>query len=67
MTDQQEIAFLQSQAAAALITAMGMAADNKDRELNGHQQQFLKPEFDALINQFGLGHNAALIALGLGQ
>lgn len=59
MNEQQRIAFLQSQTAAAMIKAMGMQAENKKRELRGESICYSDFNFDALIEIYGLGNNQA--------
>lgn len=57
------IAFLQSQIACAQIEAMGMAAQNLAWERLNSPKRFEQKDFDALINKYGIGHNAALDTL----
>jgi hypothetical protein len=66
MTPEQQAAFVNSQAAAALIAAMGMMAENQQRASRGDSPAYVGHHFEALIDQFGIGHNAALQSLGLG-
>lgn len=66
MTPEQQAAFIMAQAAAAMITAMGMAAENKQREIRGDSPAYVGHHFDDLIGQFGIGHNDALRTMGFG-
>lgn len=57
MNEEQRAAFLIAQSAAAMIEALGMVAANAQ---SASDRQFAKHEFDALIDRYGLGHNAAV-------
>lgn len=60
MTDEQRAAFVFSQSACALIEAMGMVAENKHREQCGHSVAYGDEAFAALIDKYGIHHNAVL-------
>lgn len=60
MTDEQKAAFINSQAAAAMITAMGMVAANQERTANGHTVAYDEAAFEAVVAQHGLGHNSVV-------
>lgn len=60
MDEQQRAAFLNAQTACAMIEAMGMAADNQARAFHNEPPAYAKGAFDALIDQYGIGHNAAV-------
>lgn len=45
---------------AALIQAMGMQAENRQREINGESPAYVKEHFDELIETHGIHHNAIL-------
>lgn len=49
-----------SQAVSALIEAMGMVAENKHRLQHGNSQAYGEEAFFALIEKYGLHHNAVL-------
>ena len=66
MDEQQRAAFLISQSVAALIEAMGMHAENMQREQLGHSMAYTEDSFLRLIERSGVGHNAALNALSEG-
>jgi len=61
MSGQQ--AFLISQSVAAMIKAMGMQAENKQREALGESMAYTEEQFCELIDEYGISHNAALIIL----
>ena len=60
MTPEQKAAYVQAQAASALIEAMGMQAENKRREQQGLSMAYGEEQFDALINKYGIHHNATV-------
>lgn len=60
MDETQRAAFLMAQAAAALIEAFGMVADNMERTANGHTIAYDGAAFQAVIDRCGIGHNAAV-------
>lgn len=60
MTDEQRAAFVFSQSTCALIEAMGMVAENKYREHRGETIAYVEDSFDALLNKYGIHHNAVL-------
>lgn len=60
MDETQRAAFLISQAAAAMIEALGMVADNQERQANGHALAYDGEAFQGVIDRFGIGHNAAV-------
>jgi len=59
----KEIAYILSQSVCALIEAMGMAAENKQREIQGDSPAFSKEHFDNLINQYGIHHSGVVSTL----
>ena len=63
MNENENAAFIFSQAACALITAMGMMAENVQRERNGYSPAYGKNAFEAVIDEYGIGHNATLTKL----
>jgi hypothetical protein len=55
MTDEQKAAFINAQAAAALIEAIGMHSDNMQYpEAQPHDRE----SFQKLILEYGIHHNA---------
>jgi hypothetical protein len=57
MTPEQQAAFVNSQTAVAMITAMGMVAANQHRLSLGQSIAYDEGAFNDLIAQHGLGHN----------
>lgn len=60
MGNEQTVAYVQAQAAAALIEMESMKAANWMREMQGKTIAYGEQEFLALIDKYGLGHNAVL-------
>lgn len=60
MTPEQSAAYVTAQATAALIEAMGMVAANSERAANGYTIAYGDEDFRALIDQYGISHNAVL-------
>lgn len=60
MNDDSRRVFVTTQAACALIEAMGMVADNQHRLQRGESIAYPKEAFDALINQYGIHQNAVI-------
>ena len=58
MTPEQKAAYVQSQAACALIEAMGMQALNMQRERQGYSMAYDDEAFFALIEKYGIHLNA---------
>ena len=55
-----QAAYINAQAACALIEAMGMQAANSQRPEN---QPYIKKDFDDLILHYGIHHNATVETL----
>lgn len=60
MTDEQKAAFIQSQAACAMIEAMGMQAANTRSQVVGGSTVFDQADFEALITRYVISHNAVI-------
>lgn len=60
MTEQENCAYINSQTACALITAMGMQAENKQREVRGESMVFVQKDFEDLMLRFTINHNDVL-------
>ena len=60
MNENQQAAFIVSQSASALIEAMGMVAENEQRKHRGESIAYPEAAFTALIDRYGIGHNAVL-------
>lgn len=60
MTPEQEAAYVNAQAACALIDMQGMVAENAAREHIGLSPIYRMEEFNALITRYGIHHNAVM-------
>ena len=60
MTANEQATFLYSQTVCALITAMGMQAENDQRQLRGESMCFMQTDFERVIIDHGIGYNDAL-------
>jgi len=60
VNENQQAAFIMSQSACALITAMGMQADNQRAAHEGEPPKYIGAAFDELIDSHGIGYNAVL-------
>lgn len=56
-TPEERAAYVNSRAAAAMITALGMVAANKEREARGESQAYPEKAFMDLVTEYGLYHN----------
>ena len=63
MSDIERAAFLNSQVACAMIEAMGLHAENMQRQAVGNSMAYDEAAFVAIIEKYGIGHNAALSQL----
>jgi len=57
MTEERQLAFALCNAAAALVEAMGMHAENQNRLSNGHTIAYGEEAFNKLAESRGLYHN----------
>ena len=57
MTEEQKAAYVYAQSTCALISAMGMVAENMQRETLGHSMAYVAEDFDKLIVEWGIHHN----------
>lgn len=55
--NEEQAAYIMAQAACALIEAMGMQAANSQYPEN---QPYQKKDFDAVIERYGIDHNAVI-------
>jgi len=55
----RQVAFLISQSVCALITAMGMQAENKQREVLGQSMAYTEENFQEVIQEHGISWNDA--------
>ena len=60
MTAEQRAAYIMSQSSCALIEAMGMQAENMQREALGQSMAYNDKAFIELINRFSIHHNAVI-------
>lgn len=60
MNENERAVFLMSQTACALIEMEGMKAANIERESHGYALAYGEEAFLALIEKYGIHHNAAL-------
>jgi hypothetical protein len=60
----QNAAYVIGMAAGALIEAMGMVAENQDRDQKNYAQAYTEDDFQKLMQERGLHHNSILTALG---
>ena len=60
MTDGQKVAYVQAQAVAALIEAMGMVAENMQRDHQGFSMAYDAKAFQDVILGYGIHHNAVM-------
>lgn len=66
MNEEQRAAFLIAQTACAMIEAMAMASTNQQATVEPGLLPHTGDDFRALIDRYGIGHNAAVTWL-LGQ
>jgi hypothetical protein len=57
MTDEQNVAFIISQSVGAMVKAMGMQAENKQREISGHDLTYKESDFEMIEKDFIIGSN----------
>jgi hypothetical protein len=60
MTDQQAAAFVFAQAVCAQAAIEGMKADNQQRLNDGHAVAYREDAFLAVIDSYGISHNAVM-------
>jgi hypothetical protein len=60
MNENQRAAYLISQSAAAMIEAMGMQAENTQREHRGESLAYVEDDFQRVILKYGIGTNSAI-------
>ncbi len=64
MTPEQQAAFIQAQPACAQVEALGMHAENMQREALGQSMAYDEEAFHSLITKYGIHHNAVLTTFG---
>ncbi len=60
MSEQENIAYINAMVACAMIEAMGMQAENFQRQHNGTAMAYNDDAFRALIEKYGIYHNAVI-------
>ncbi len=60
MRKEQQAAYINAQAACALIEAMAMAAENNVREQRGESMAYDQVDFQNLIEKYGIHSNAVV-------
>lgn len=60
MTPEQQAAYIMAQAASAMIEAIGMAAENLQRDRRGEAIAYNEQAFTDLILKYGIYHNATI-------
>lgn len=55
-----QVAYVQAQTACAMIEAMGMRAENEACRAMNETPVYLKKDFDAVIEKYGIHHNATV-------
>ena len=60
MTDEQKAAYVNANAACALIEAMGMVAENQLRTSKGQSQAYGEESFFHLLEYYGIHSNTTL-------
>jgi len=58
MTDEQRAAYIQAQTVSALAEIEGMKAANKYREMRGETIAYNEDSFYAVVDKYGISHNA---------
>jgi len=58
---------IQSQIACAMITAMAMKAENKQRAMNGESLAYTEKDFLALLDEYQLHHSDTVDMLQMGR
>jgi hypothetical protein len=58
-----KVAYLNSQITCAMIEAMGMQAENKQREILGQSPAYVENSFMQLLDKYGLHHNSVITFL----
>ena len=62
-TPEERAAYVQAQAACALIAAMGMQAENEQRKVRGESMAYVEDDFHKLLSEYRVHHNAVLEVL----
>ena len=60
MDQSSKVAYIQAQAACAMIEAMAMFSENMQRLHRGESISYAEKEFTNLIDGYGISHNAVI-------
>lgn len=60
MTEQQQVAYIQSQVACAMIEAMGMFSKNMSNKTKGNDIEYMEEDFENLTLKYGIHNNAVI-------
>lgn len=60
MNEEQRLVYCQSRIACAMITAMGMQAENQQREFEGKAMAYTEAAFQKVIEEHGIHHNGII-------
>lgn len=60
MTEDQQVAYVHAMSVAAQAEIEGMRADNQLREVQGYSPAYGHDAFLAVIEKYGIHHNAVL-------
>jgi hypothetical protein len=60
MNEQERCTYINSMATCAMIRAMGMQAENRFCEAHDETPIYREKDFNALIEEYGIHHNAVL-------
>lgn len=63
MAGNDNAAYVTAQAACAMIEAMGMVAENQQRQHRGESMAYTEHAFNKLIEKYGIHHNAVCTVL----
>ena len=64
MTPEQQAAYVYAQSVSALAEIEGMKAENMQREVLGYSMAYDADTFFAVIDKYGISHNAVLTTFG---
>jgi hypothetical protein len=64
MTNSQAASYIFAQAVAAQAEIEAMKAANAHREMQGYSQAYGEDAFAAVVDKYGISHNAVLTTFG---
>ena len=56
----RDVAYIQGQCACAIVEALGMIAENMQRQQQGLSMAYTKDAFDNLMAEYSISHNAVI-------